>query len=84
MVYFLFGVVGCLEVDLLVVVAYVLVHDVECVLYEACHVAEVVVEALVEVYGSFAFVFACHGDLEDDVAYAFEVVDDAEHGGDAL
>ena len=78
----LFGVVGGGEVDVVVVVAYVVVHDVEGVLDEVCHVVEVVVEVLVEVDGGFAFVFACHGYLVDDVAYAFEVVDDAEHGGD--
>ena len=80
----LFGFVGCIEVDAVVVVAYVVVHDVESMLDKLCHVGEVVVQLLVEVDCGFAFVFARHGYLVDDVAHALEVVDDAEHGGDAL
>ena len=69
---------------MVVVGIYVVVHDVEGVLDELCHVVEVVVESLVEVNGGIAFVFAGHGYLVDDVGDAFEVVDYAEHGGYAL
>ena len=77
---FLFGIVGGLEVDVVVVVADVVVHDVEGALDQLGHVVEVVVEPLVKVDGGVAFVLARYGYLVDDVAYAFEVVDNAEHG----
>ena len=78
-----FGSVGRVEVDM-VIVMQVAVHHIESLLHQLAHLFEVGVKTSVKVDGVFALALACHSNLVNNITYGFEVVNDAEHGADAF
>ena len=77
------GGIGGIEVHMVIVVQ-IAIHHVESFLYQRAHLLQIGVEAGIEVHSVFTLSLSRHGYLVDGVADGLEVINDAQHGADAL